>query len=133
MSGTVKAQNEKRDKRWDRLDSTISRKFSASYMNNTKWVKLLKAACPFYPDIREMNYKLVCSGEVKNTIIEEYEEHIDDHWFIEPSIYKEIEWLEFPFDGNPKLDEFEILLNQLGKFPLLKTPTGLRVLGYEKA
>ena len=60
MSGKVKAQNEKRDKQWDRLNSIILRNFTASYMSNAKWVKLLKAACPFYPDVQIMNYKLVC-------------------------------------------------------------------------
>ena len=132
MSGKVKAQNEKRDKQWDRLDSFISRNFSASYMSNAKWVKLLKAACPFYPDVQLMNYKLVYTDEVKCSFIEEHEEQIDHHWFIEPSIYKEIEWVEFPIEGNSKLEDFEKVINQLGKFQLLKTSTGLRILGYAK-
>lgn len=133
MSGKVKAQNEKRDKQWDRLDSIISRNFSASYMSSAKWVKILKAACSFYPDIRLMNYKLVYSDEVKCTFNEEYEEQIDHHWFNEPTIYKEIEWLEFPFEGNSNLNEFEIEINKLGKFQLVKTSTGIRLLGYAKA
>ena len=132
MSGKIQAQIEKREKSWDRLDSVISRKYSASYMSNTKWVKLLKAACPFYPEIQKMDYKLVYSDDVKSTDIEEYEEHIDERWFIEPSIYKEIEWIEFPFEGNTKLAEFSETLNGIGQFKMHNTSTGLRIIGYEK-
>ncbi|WP_345886907.1 DUF6678 family protein [Shewanella algae] len=133
MSSKVKAQNEKRDKQWDRLDTLISRNFSASYMSNAKWVKLLKAACSLYPGVSEFKYKLVYSDEVKSSIIEQYEEQIDDHWFIEPSIYKEIEWIEFPFDLNPRLIELEKIIDQLGKFEIHHTSTGLRIMGYAKA
>ncbi|GGE74322.1 MULTISPECIES: DUF6678 family protein [Shewanella] len=133
MSSKVKAQDEKRDKQWDRLDSIISRNFSASYMSNAKWVKLFKATCSLYPSVSEINYKLVHSGDVKSSIIEQYEEQIDEHWFIEPSIYKEIEWIEFPFDLNPKLIEFVKIIDQLGKYEIQHTTTGLRIMGYAKA
>ena len=121
-----------RDKRWERLDGILSRNYSASYMSNTKWIKLLKATCAFYPYIQKINYKLVYSNEVKNTFTEEHEEHISEYWFIEPSIYKEIEWLEFPYEGNSGLTSFETKINQLGKFQVVKTLTGLRILGYER-
>ncbi|KZN45844.1 DUF6678 family protein, partial [Pseudoalteromonas luteoviolacea] len=129
MSDKIQAKIEKS---WDRLDSVISRKYSASYMSNTKWVKLFKAACPFYPEIQKMDYKLVYSDGIKSTGIEEYEEHIDDKWFIEPAIYKEIEWIEFPFEGNTKLVEFSEVLSRIGQFKMHNTSTGLRIIGYEK-
>jgi len=130
MSGKVNSQNEKINKQWERLDSIISREYSASYMSNSKWVKLLKAVCVHHADIPALNYKLVYSDEIKTTYIEEYEEHIDNNWFREPLIYKEIEWLEFPVIGNQNL---ELALNKLGQFQLVKTDTSIRVLGYAKA
>lgn len=133
MSRKVKAQNEKRDKRWERLESIISRDFSACYMSTAKWVKLLKTSCSFSSSVPLMSYKLVYSDEVKSVATELYEEQIDEYWFIEPSIYKEIEWLEFPFIGNQKLEELGSAFNKLANFPITYTSTGLRVIGYEKA
>jgi hypothetical protein len=130
MSGKVKAQIEKRDKRWGRLDSIISRKYATSFMNNAKWVKLLEIASEFFPDVKNIEYKLVYTDEVKVTSIEEHKELIDENWFIEPTIYKEIEWLEFPYIKNQKIDEFAIAINQRGEFQLVQTQTGLRILGY---
>ena len=132
MSIKVNAMNEKRDKQWDRLDSIISREFSVSHMSNSKWVKLLKSACLMYPDIHNFNYKLVYSDEIKNSVIEQYEEHIDNYWFIEPSIYKEVEWIEFLSNNNSKLNEFKSELSKLGKFNIHKSLTGLRIYGYTR-
>ena len=114
-----KVQTEQSNKRYSRLDSVISRNFTASYMNNAKWVKLMKAASAFYSHIATVNYKLVNSDEIKTTFVEEYEEQVDDYFFVEPIFYKEIEWLEFRCEGSRQLAEFKAKLEQLAKFELV--------------
>ena len=124
-------RQEKQEKQWDRLDSIIQRKFTASNMSNAKWVKLFKRASSFYPDIRTIDFKLVYSDEIKRTEIEEHQEHVDKYWFLEPPIYKEIEWIEFPFSENQEISNFEESINLLGKYPVLHSSTGLRIVAYE--
>ncbi len=63
--------------------------------------------------------------------MEEFEEHVDEQFFREPILYKEIEWLEFPDSENSKLDVLRLKLKEKGHFPLLDTSSGLRVIGYE--
>ncbi len=102
-------------------------------MSNAKWIKLFKATCAFHNDVPQMNYKLVYNEDVYNSFTEQYEEQVDDYWFIEPSMYKEIEWVEFPFEGNGDMRAFESAISKLAQFPIITTETGIRVIGYEKA
>ncbi len=43
----IRLQEEKQTKTYLRLDDKIARKFSASHMSNTKWVRLLKNVASF--------------------------------------------------------------------------------------
>jgi len=69
-------------------------------MSNSKWVKLLKLVASISTKIPRMDYKLVYGEEIFLSSTEQYEEYIEKTWFIEPLIYKEIEWAEFPFNNN---------------------------------
>ncbi|WP_105168154.1 DUF6678 family protein [Pseudoalteromonas sp. T1lg65] len=126
----IQIQEEKLAKSYLRLDSIIARKFSVSYMSNTKWIKLLKAVASFEERSYRVTYKLVNDDQVKISHTEQFEEHVDDYWFIEPSIYKEIEWLEFTFDDNYNVPSLIEHLSVIAKFPITQTPTGYKVLGY---
>ncbi|KZN49106.1 DUF6678 family protein [Pseudoalteromonas luteoviolacea] len=126
----VQVQEEKLAKSYQRLDSVIARKFSVSYMSNAKWVKLLKAVASFEQRSYRITYKLVSCDQVKTSHSEQFEEHVDDYWFIEPSIYKEIEWLEFMLDEHNNVQSLIEHLSAIAKFPITQTPTGYKVLGY---
>jgi len=133
---------EKNEKQWQRLDALIARRFIASNMSNAKWVKLLKAATLFAEKVPYLNVKLVYDAEVQYTFTENTPENIEIFWFREPTIYKEIEWLEFPkvrkitnaegvsTDFQQDLNGVKDYLKSLACFPLEETETGLRVVGY---
>lgn len=133
---------EKCDKQHQRLDDLIARRFAASNMSNTKWVKLLKSAAVFAEKVPYLTVKLVYGSEIQHTFTESYPEHVDDFWFREPIIYKEIEWLEFPkvqrlvksedvlTDFHQDLKGLKAYLESVAQFPLEETETGLRIVGY---
>ena len=139
MPKKIKQIHEKRDKQWDRLESIIARNYSASNMSNSKWVKLFKIVASISNEIPCMNYKLVYGEEVFYSFTEQHEEHVEEQWFIEPLIYKEIEWVEFPVKNNieaTKIQNISLLKEKLilsGKFPIEETETGVRVHAYHKA
>ena len=126
-----------------KFKSIIELKYSASYLNNTKWEKLLNNL------IEEMNevvvkYKLVYDDVIKETIID----MIDDRpFFIEPILYEEIEWIEFPKqyenwvnENNKKAgkktyhQDVNILMEHLkmiGEFNLDIFESGIRLYAYQ--
>ena len=125
----IRSQKEKQEKRWSRLEQLVTTEFRTSYMSNSKWVKLLKCLCQF-ANTCTLHFKLVYSEEVKTSYVDEFEEHIDAHWFREPTIYKELEWLEVTSASNDVLENIFMRLNKAGKFNLVRTESGLRAIGY---
>lgn len=142
MVAKLKKIAEKRDKQHQRLDDLIARRFAASNMSNTKWVKILKSAAVFAEKVPHLNFKLVYGSEIRHGFTEKDPEHIDDFWFREPIIYKEIEWVEFPkiqrivssegilTDFHQDLKSLKAYLETIAHFPLEESNTGLRVVGY---
>ena len=126
----IKAKVEKANKTIERLDSVIARRFSASHMSNSKWVKLFKSVADYNEQSYNINFKLVYSDDINTAQTEQYKEDIDTYWFIEPLIYKEIEWIEFSFEGNNSLGELIEHLLRVAKFPITRIETGYIVLGY---
>lgn len=126
----VKAQAEKTTKTIERLDSVIARKFSVSHMNNSKWVKLFKSVADYNEQSYNIRFKLVNSDNITHAQTEQYKEQVDSRWFIELLIYKEIEWIEFSFEGNNGLDELIAYLSEIAKLPITRTETGYVVQGY---
>jgi len=133
---------EKRDKQHQRLDDLIARRFAASNMSDTKWVKLLKSVAVFAEKVPYLTVKLVYGADIQHTFTQSDPEHVDDFWFREPIIYKEIEWLEFPkvqrivisegvsTDFYQDLNDLKAYLESIAHFPLEESDTGLRVVGY---
>jgi hypothetical protein len=141
-----KQLREKDEKKRERLDSLISRRFSASNMSSSKWVKLLRCAAQIADKVPKMNYKLVNEEEIHYSYNEEVAEAIDEVWFREPIIYKELEWVEFPYEyqidrgeglepiiKKQGIEDLKSLLEKNGNFPISLTKTGLRINGYVKA
>jgi hypothetical protein len=139
-------QSEAARKSWDRLDALIGERFIGSNMSTTKWVKLMQAAAMFAATVPRMNYKLVYGPEVQSSHTPFYAESVEFDWFREPFIYKEVEWVEFPFTYEVprgsglasfvRQQDIASLRNHLegiANFPLQETKTGLRVVAYVEA
>lgn len=94
------------------LNKIIDNKFSSSFMNDSKWDKLMEFLTDKFDEIF-VNFKLVHSDEIKNTsfITADFKP-----FFIEPILYKEIEWIQFP-------SEYEITKNKRTIRKLIKSQT----------
>ncbi|MCG7499691.1 hypothetical protein MHO82_22765 [Vibrio sp. Of7-15] len=125
-----KIRKTKLDQSFVKLEATIKRKFSVSFMSNTKWFKLLTYCASFEEKKYRIQFKLVHDDKVRISYTESNEDFVEHNWFIEPWIYKEIEWLEFSFEDNNTLDELINYLQSKAQFPLEKTETGYRIVGY---
>ncbi len=68
------------------------KEYPASFMNDTKWDKLLGALTGTL-EVVYVNYKLVHSNDIYNTLF-----YTPDFkpFFEEPVLYREVEWIEFP-------------------------------------
>lgn len=142
MANKPRKISEKNDKQFQRLDALIARRFIASNMSDAKWVKLLKAAALFAEKVPYLNVKLVYDYQVKYTFTEDTPEQVEEFFFSEPTFYKELEWIEFPYvrkitnangvsiNFQQDLTGLKTHLENLANFPLEETETGLRVRGY---
>lgn len=83
------------------LDQIIQDRFNASFMSDSKWDRLLEKLTDAFPDGVRVRFKLIHSDAIG-----ELHFLYPDHkpWFGEPTLYKEVEWIEFP-------SEYEDLAN----------------------
>jgi hypothetical protein len=143
MPNKPRQQSETASKRWERLDQVIRQRFTASHMSDAKWVKLLKVAATLADTVPCMNYKLVDDDTIHRLHTPLHPDAVDPRWFKEPLIYKEVEWVEFPFVCKAQrsnglapivkaqdIDALKRALQALGNFPLQDTQAGLRVMAY---
>ena len=123
------------------LDRLIKQKFSASFMNNTKWRKLIEALTYEYEDLYVF-YKLVPEDKIRNAYL--YDDYYN--WFLEPITFKEVEWISFPYEYEitqnkrvsrriikkytQDIDLIENSINKVGQFMIDKTPTNLTLYAY---
>ena len=74
------------------VDKIIQKKYSASFLNNTKWYKLINGLTYEFENIY-INYKLIYDEKVEGYLFD----NVDfEPFFLEPIRYKEVEWIEFP-------------------------------------
>ena len=113
-----------------RADQLIKERFTASLMNNTKWVKMINTLTYRFDNIF-LNYKLIYDDVVKGSLFDMAD---IDPFFIEPIVYKEVEWIEFPHEyedwvnGNnlkagkkifkQNIDEIKSELDKIGIFEI---------------
>jgi hypothetical protein len=112
-------------------------------MNNSKWEKLFENLIEEFDSI-VLRYKLIGREE----IIETEFDNVDFRpFFIEPILYKEIQWVEFPKEmlmiKNKRVSRQTIsehkqdvsgiknLINRIGVFDLEKENGILRLYGYK--
>ena len=116
--------------------------FDASYMSNAKWEKLL-TRLTYESDEIFFSYKLVYGEEIRQSPIDLPD---DAPFFIEPIIYKEVEWIAFPAiyedfvsHNNLKagkkayhqdIDRIEQIIHSLGQFLLERSDGSLKLYAY---
>ena len=128
----------------EKIDSIISENYQASFMSDSKWQKLLDGLCDELDVEIFANYKLIHDDEEYQT---SFLSSDFKPFFIEPIIYKEVEWIEFPkkytnyiSENNHKagkgeffqdVEEIFRVVTKLGKYEVLKSDIGLKVFGYK--
>ncbi len=123
-------------------DDIIKNNYSASYLNNTKWYKLIEALTNKFDEI-SMNVKLIYDDVIENHILNSPD---FAPYFIEPIKYKEVEWIEFPNeyeywinDNNLKAgtklykqnyQAIKLEIDKIGKFKIDEYDNKIRLYAY---
>jgi hypothetical protein len=131
----------------EKIDKLIQTNYSGSFMNNSKWVKLIQLLVDNYDLIKVCNVKLIFDDKIRNMKITGDEQYDFDFYsnsmesmVSDPIIpgwtsYKEIEWIGFPTvsdSDNIKQDILKIkqCVNGLGKFNEELTNEYYRIYAY---
>lgn len=124
------------------IDKIIEEKYSSSFMNDTKWARLMETLTTTLNEVFGY-YKLIHSGEIYSF---SFQTSDFKPFFIEPILYKEVEWIAFPpiykLDHNTRLTRkfekehtqdmnlIERLINETGKFMTEHEEIGLKLYAY---
>lgn len=126
------------------LDKHINETFSSHYMNNTKWLKLFDTLSENLDEFY-LEYKLIYSAEIESTTF-----FVSDMppFFIEPILYKEVEWIRFPLqyeqtinrrttrsytkEFSQDIGEIERIIKSIGEFELELGDSEIKLFGYKK-
>ncbi len=127
----------------DKIDKIIKEKYQFSFMNNTKWEKLIDCVTDVEDEVF-VNYKLVHTEAVYQTSF--YKPDFKP-FFIEPTLYKEVEWIEFPkcyedYVSRSNLKAGRKVLNQdvntlkeaiekIGNFEIIASSLGFKIYAYK--
>lgn len=130
--------------KYQNVDEIIQKNYSISYMNNSKWVKMIDNLTDRFDEVF-VNYKLVYDDIIENYIFM-YISNFKS-FFKEPIGYKEVEWVEFPdkyenwvnrsnlkagkklYDQN--IVEIENELKKIGEFNIEKFDNSIRLIAYK--
>ena len=134
------------------LDKLIQQKFSASFMSNSKWVKLIATLVANVDIVKECLVKPIWEEQEPTRHLRFDENTYYDFDYYASAMesmvsgnprgwyaYKEIEWLDFPrfITGRVKavpvtqdLEAIELLLSKVGEFRLELTEENLRLYAY---
>ncbi len=126
------------------LDRLISTRFTVSLMNDSKWERLVERLTDIFTGGIHVSYKLIHSDVVHQTTLATSD---FKPFFLEPTLYREIEWLEFPHRYEDFVDRdnkkagtriceqnvsaIQCEIHQIGKFELEDVATGLRLHAYK--
>ncbi len=124
-----------------KVDSTIKHRFSASFMSDSKWVKLLKALTEIGDSVRSCKVKLIWDDSLRDLRIDSNLSYKFDFYAhsMEAMIsgyptgfydYKELEWIEFSHQEQD-IEKIGSCIKSIGQFELEKTADGLRLYAYK--
>jgi len=74
------------------IDKLVRKNYSGSYLNNTKWFKLIDTLTNEFDEVF-INYKLIYDDVIEGYLFDSAD---FEPYFLEPIKYKEVEWIEFP-------------------------------------
>jgi hypothetical protein len=74
------------------VDELIRKKYSSSYLNNSKWYRLIDLLTIEFDEVF-INFKLVYDDIIEGYLFDSVD---FKPYFLEPITYKEVEWIEFP-------------------------------------
>ena len=125
----------------NRYQAIIAERFSASYMSNAKWVKLLDALTAIGEHIHCCKLKLVWDDSERTLRIDEYLVYGFDYYqcAMEALVsgeprgwydYREIEWLGFP-NADQDVEQIAAQLATVGLFKLEQGPDMLKLIAYQ--
>ena len=129
----------------ERIEKIILEKYTGSFMNNSKWVKLIQKIVENFSVIKKCTVKLIYDHEIRLLDITGDEQYDLDFYSnsmegmltnpIAPGwmVYKEIEWISFPSDTEVVQDILKIKrqINMLGKFNDELTDNYYRIYAYK--
>lgn len=129
----------------ERIRAAICDTCAASLMSDTKWHKLFSVVATF-PSIKHYLLKFIRdAAEIPGTgwLNGQAPHAFTDTLQFGPIYLREIEWLEFPAliprrpseavqqaDHFQDIEALERALSVIGKFPIERTPRGLRIVGH---
>lgn len=130
-----------------KLDSKIKEKFSANFMSNAKWIKLIDGLVQNAEQIKRINFRKVLDEKIDQLYISKDLCFDFDYWKIGFEgmnslngwlLYKEIEWISFPSEfiddrnnvDSQDIEEIEKILKQIGAFRISKDNTELKISCY---
>jgi hypothetical protein len=125
------------------IENRIRESNFSSFMNNTKWEKLFENLIEEFDSVF-IRFKLIGREKIEET---EFDMIDFNPYFIEPVLYKEIEWIEFPqkmliikkkrisrqtiSEYNQDTSKIENFINEIGIFDLEMDNGVLRLYGYK--
>ena len=127
-----------------KLDSKIKEKFSANFMSNAKWKKLIDGLVENAELIKRINFRKVLDGKMGQLYITADLCYDFDYWNIGFEgmnslngwlLYKEIEWISFPTEflnkknnvESQNIEEIEKVLKKIGEFRISKNSNELKM------
>jgi hypothetical protein len=130
------------------LDKIVHDCFSASFMSDSKWVKLISTLIQNSDLIKECKVKLIWEQEVNRHLLVSADLQFGHDFYgksMESMVtgnpkgwysYKEIEWLDFPkFFGNNQIQNLDLVkssLEKIGQFHFDYQPDNLRINAYQR-
>nr|WP_315195065.1 hypothetical protein [uncultured Flavobacterium sp.] len=129
----------------EKIEKIILEKYTGSFMNNSKWVKLIQKIVENFDVIKKCTVKLIYDDEIRLLNITGDEQYDFDFYSnsmegmlanpIVPgwTVYKEIEWISFPYDTDVVQDILKIKqqIQMLGEFNDELTDSYYRIYAYK--
>jgi hypothetical protein len=127
-----------------KIDKIILTNYTASFMNNSKWVKLIQLLVDNTQFIARCDVKLIHDDKIRELIISG-EEQFDFDFYenameamitnpVTPgwTLYKEIEWISFPIisEAPENIIKLKQLVQKLGDFRTDLTDEYYRIFAY---
>ena len=136
----MKKQNSSNPK----IDKIILTNYTASFMNNSKWVKLIHLLVDNAQLIERCDVKLIYDDKIRKLIINgdeqfdfDFYENAMEAMIIDPvtpgwTLYKEIEWIRFPISGenSENIIKLKQLVEKSGEFHADLTDEYYRILAH---